>query len=607
MYLFLRLELVFAVFLPVFCSILLTLGTLGLLGIPVSLVNTLFIVFILGVGIDYSVFLLNGAVDAYRGKEKHEEITCGAIVVCTLATLCAFVTLAVARHPVLRSIGVTGSVGSISSLAVAVLVVPATVRLLLPYEGRYGTLSLRFLARGSWAFVFLVGHGLVYLCLLRYLVWLRYPKNVAARQSFARKYIHKAAAGLMRYFPYSGSELTFIGSNPESFRPSAVIVSNHLSPFDIMVILALPAEMIMVVKRWVWDAPVMGRMVRDAGYLLAQETEAETLLARCSELLQQGVSVMIFPEGTRSPDGRMRRFHRGAFELAIRTDSDVIPVLLTNTQSCIPRNGFWVGDFRSIARVLPRVTKGTFDYAQGSRALSKHVKEKMSALEFDDWRTSQNGKAFWHNIRSLYNYSGKYIESYIAWKLRLDPIYRQIDEIIPDEGPVLDLGCGYGLMSNILGRKSFRRHVLGVDFDRRKVGVAQRTAVASLNVFFELHDINEWNYPAADAVVMVDVVHYWPEDQQRSIMQKACACVRQGGTLVFRDALASAGWRHRLTVWGEYFSTRTGHNQRGNGLHFCERDFYVREFENAGMKLYSELSHMGRGSNSVLVFRKDLL
>jgi SAM-dependent methyltransferase len=251
------------------------------------------------------------------------------------------------------------------------------------------------------------------------------------------------------------------------------------------------------------------------------------------------------------------------------------------------------------------VTSETFDYALGARALARHVKEKMLAHEKEDWRFAQQGKAFWHNIRSLYNYRGARVESYIAWKLRLDPIYRHIDEIVPVEGFILDLGCGFGLMANILARKSLHRHVMGVDFDKAKIEIASGTVPIRLDTSFEIQDIREWEYPKADTVLLIDVLHYWSEETQESIIEKVGACLPEGGTVIFRDALSEGKWRHRLTAWSEVFSTKTGQNRRGDTLCFRHRDFYLSAFEHAGLKLFSEPPNLGRGSNAVLIFRKE--
>ena len=256
-------------------------------------------------------------------------------------------------------------------------------------------------------------------------------------------------------------------------------------------------------------------------------------------------------------------------------------------------------------RVLPRVGPETFDYNRGSRELGHHVKKQMLEHQRADWHLAQDSRAFWHNIRSLYNYRGAFVESYIAWKLRADPIYRRIDTFVPQAGVVLDAGCGYGLMSNILARKSLDRRVIGVDLDPRKIRVAGGTALAVPNVQFELGNLLDTPFPEAQAVILVDVLHYWSKPRQRDLIAKACKALRPGGVLLFREACKSSGWRHRLTVWSERMATVLGHNRAAEGLYFYDEDFHLHAFQSNGLVLQDRPENLGRGSNEVFILRKD--
>ena len=599
-----RIELVIAVFVPVWLSILFTLGVLGWTGQPINLVSSLFIVFIFGIGIHYSIALMTNAVALYNGHGVGDSVAHGGVLLCALISVLSFGSLLFAQHPALFSVGLAGLLGIVSSFCAAVLVVPWIMRQLLPHEGRYGTPSLKTYAGMAWAMAYLGGCGLVYTLALRWIVRLRHPNDCEARMRFARRYFHRVAVGLLDYFPYRDSQRLYMDAGPDAFKPAGVIVANHLSAFDAMVIVALPAETVMIVKDWVWRIPIWAPLIRDTGSILAREDATEELFRKAAEWMDKGVCVMFFPEGSRSPDGRMRRFHKGAFELSLRTGRDIIPVVLSDTQSCIPRHAKWGGEHRCVIRVLPRVRPHNSDDAQDARALADRVKGLMLEHVSPDWRIAQNGEAFWHNIRTLYNYRGAYVESYVRWKLRLDPIYREIDSVVPVRGSVLDLGCGYGVMSHILARKSLERRVIGVDFDERKIGIARQTALATPNLSIEMQDILEWEYPPADAALLIDVLHYWPKEKQLRILEKAAACLREGGVLIVRSAVASSGWAHRATAWAEIFARVTRRNRRSDGLFFLERDFYLEAFRRTELVLQATTTESSRGSNELFILRK---
>jgi 1-acyl-sn-glycerol-3-phosphate acyltransferase len=603
MLLFLRIELVLAVMLPVFYSIVITLGLLGFLGININLVSCLFIVFIFGVGSDYSIFLACIALDFYLGQRKYQLVTLGAVVICALTTICSLGVLVLARHQVLFFLGAAGLIGIICSLIAAVLIVPIITSHLFPAETRHGAPTLRKILAAILSYIYVGLAALFYLSFLKCLVKLWYKNRRFEQQRFVRRYFHYVARGLINWFPFRGTSCVYINCDRQAFPRASVIVSNHLSAFDIMVVLSLPVDLVMMVKQWVWRKPIVGSIIREAGYILVEDN-VELLLSKAASYLERNISVMVFPEGGRSRDGKMGRFHKGAFELAIRTQSDIIPLLITDSQSCLAPETYYVGYSKTIVQALPPVTAENCDYSIGPQSLATRVKTMMQALEHQNWRISQQGRPFWCNIRSAYDYLGRYVESYVAWKLRLDPIHRSIDELVPEEGLVLDLGCGYGLMTNILARKSRHRYVIGMDYDTRKIAVAKQSGRLNQNAEFQLSNLFDAQYPQAECVVLVDVLHYWPLEKQLLIISKACGCLKDDGILVFRDGLYSSTLQHQLVKWTEYIACLIGHNRRGEGLFFYERDVYANAFDRHGLQLIKEYEHLGHGSNTVLVCRK---
>ncbi|MCP4638953.1 MAG: methyltransferase domain-containing protein, partial [bacterium] len=528
------LELVLAAFMPLALSVVVALGLLGLFGVAINMVSSIFIIFVFGVGVDFSVFLLANARDMYMGRSESAEDTVGSVAMCALTTLCGFTGLALARHPGISSVGITGLIGIGSCLAMSLLTVPVFAGILFPPSDNNEKITLKTFLGAMWAAVYLGPIMAIYRFGIRYVLMVVWRGDVARRQRFARRYMHLMAVGLLRFFPYRHSGCHFVNVRPEGFRKAGVIVSNHQSSFDIMVILSLPADLVMVVKDWVWNCPVMGVTVQDAGYILAGSMSAEDLIAECTRLIDSGVSVFLFPEGTRTPDGLVRRYHKGAFEVAIQADADIVPVVLSNTRTCLPRGTFLIGDFRAVIRALPRVTSETADYTLGARALAQHVRRLTEGYALDDWRLAQRSRVFWLNLRRQYKYLGTFVEPYVTWKLRLDPVYRGLDALVPEHGHILDIGCGVGIASNLLANRSITRTVHGIDSDEAKIHVAKVSARGRPSVTLETADALSADLPRADAVLLIDVLHYWTPENQRRLIERACAALAPGGVLVFR-------------------------------------------------------------------------
>jgi 1-acyl-sn-glycerol-3-phosphate acyltransferase len=431
---------------------------------------------------------------------------------------------------------------------------------------------------GGMAFFFLL-----YLLLVQHVLRLWHWKDAEARQRFLRTYMRKVVAGMIRTLPYATSQRIFVNAGPDTFAKPGVIVSNHQSNSDIFMVLALPGELVMMVKDWVWNTPLMGPVVQEAGYLPVNRLDTDSLMQQSADLLKRGISIAVFPEGTRSPGGTMRRFHMGAFELAVRTKADIIPVLLTNTWDCIPWHAFWIGEHCLVVRALPRVTPDTFDYSQGARAVAAHVKEKMQAHVETDWWFSQAGPAFWSNLRSLYRYRGIKIEREVARRLHRDPLCKRIDGLVPETGTVLEVGCGYGLLANLLAAKSPRRTVIGIDSDPERIRVAQQSVQARSTATFTRLDASRDSLPEAGAVLAIDALTRWPAAQQKDVIARICACALPGGIVLFRNPI------HRTP--------------RPPRQSLPEED-YVSMFEGCGLTLEKEYPGMGPGSTRVLLFRK---
>jgi 1-acyl-sn-glycerol-3-phosphate acyltransferase len=167
------------------------------------------------------------------------------------------------------------------------------------------------------------------------------------------------------------------GVRVENPRRPYVVVSNHQSFADIPIISHLPWEMKWIGKAELFRIPFIGWMMRLAGDIPVDRADrrsgARMLLAAKGCLLNR-CSVMFFPEGTRSPDGRVWRFNEGAFHLAVKAGVPVLPVAVEGTRDCLPKRSWKFGPPQEILlRVLPPVeTEGLT--SEGVAALTERVR-----------------------------------------------------------------------------------------------------------------------------------------------------------------------------------------------------------------------------------------
>ncbi|MCU0593263.1 MAG: 1-acyl-sn-glycerol-3-phosphate acyltransferase [Desulfobacterales bacterium] len=140
----------------------------------------------------------------------------------------------------------------------------------------------------------------------------------------------------------SGVRVRVVGA--ERMDPAAAVIcmSNHQSNFDIPVLLGyLPVPFRWLAKAELFKIPVFGRAMRGAGYIPIDRSDRPAAIAslrQAAAAIRGGVSVVIFPEGTRSPDGTLKPFKKGGFVMAIEAGVPIVPVALRGTFDIMPKN-----------------------------------------------------------------------------------------------------------------------------------------------------------------------------------------------------------------------------------------------------------------------------
>jgi 1-acyl-sn-glycerol-3-phosphate acyltransferase len=188
--------------------------------------------------------------------------------------------------------------------------------------------------------------------------------QVWGRSILAASRVRVAVAGLERLDP----------------AKAYVFMANHQSNYDIPVLLGhLPVQFRWLAKAELFKVPLFGRAMRAAGYISidrADRSSAFQSLGAAAAALERGVSIMIFPEGTRSPDGALGPFKKGGFVMAINAGATVVPVAIRGTYAIMPKRA-WLIRPRDVTLAVGDPIAASAYAPEAKEALMERVREAL--------------------------------------------------------------------------------------------------------------------------------------------------------------------------------------------------------------------------------------
>ena len=165
-------------------------------------------------------------------------------------------------------------------------------------------------------------------------------------------------------------------------QPS-VIICNHQSHIDLACQLILTPRMIFLTNQWVWHSALYGFLIRHAEFYPVAEGIDE-LMPRLRSLVERGYSIAVYPEGTRSKDCRIARFHQGAFHIARELGLSITPVCLYGPGRVLPKGSHWLNKGPVYMEVGAPISQETLqqmgDARQQASAMRKYYKEWYERL-----------------------------------------------------------------------------------------------------------------------------------------------------------------------------------------------------------------------------------
>jgi 1-acyl-sn-glycerol-3-phosphate acyltransferase len=163
---------------------------------------------------------------------------------------------------------------------------------------------------------------------------------------------------------------------------ACLFIANHTGNADAPAIVdSIPRQIAVIAKKSLFTIPLVGRAFRIAHFIPVDRSNRESAIASVDAavaLMKQGVSFLIYAEGTRSADGRLLPFKKGAFVLAIKAGVPIVPVACSGAHRIWPKNRNRIQPGEVVVRFCPPVDASAYKYDQ-REALAKHVHDAIAA------------------------------------------------------------------------------------------------------------------------------------------------------------------------------------------------------------------------------------
>lgn len=599
-----RIEIALISFIPMVVTWICILGLMGLLGIEFNIINIIISTLIFGLGDDYSIFITDSLIEKYKyGKQKINSVKT-SIYLSAITTMIGLGILIFAKHPALKSIALVSVIGIASILFVSQTLQPLLFNFFIQNRTlkKQHPFTLWSFAKTVYAFTYYaIG------CMAVTFVGFILTKCIPFARDTMKYVYHVVICKMMWGLLYMMANVKKRFINKELFEPDkpAVIIANHASFLDLLRIISLHPKILLLTNKWVWRSPVFGALVRMADYYPVEEG-AEFSIDKMKYWVDRGYSIAVFPEGTRSYNDEISRFHKGAFYIAEKLNLDIQPAVFHGVGNCIRKGDFLLKNGQINVQFLPRIapndTEYGVTYSERARKVGRYFKAAHEKLR----KENETVHYFKEQLIRNYQYKGPILEWYCKIKARLEKYYEPVEKLVPKSGEILDIGCGYGFLDYMLAWTSSERQITGIDYDEEKIEVANHNFSKTEQLTFIAGD--GLDFPTTksyDCILIMDVLHYLTPEKQILLLEKCNANLNPKGTLIVRDGLENLGKKHKGTQLTEFFSTTLfGFNKTENQLHFLSEPM-LTEFATRNNLTQKTIDETKYTSNVVTIFTKD--
>jgi 1-acyl-sn-glycerol-3-phosphate acyltransferase len=273
------------------------------------------------------------------------------------------------------------------------------------------------------------------------------------------------------------------GYAPEKFEKPAIIIANHQAHIDLTCIIGLHPKIVALTNKWVWNSPFFALPLRFADFIPVYK-DFENKIDKLKKITKKGYSILIFPEGTRSPDCTINRFHKGAFYWAEQLKLDILPVTIHGMGHVLPKQEMMLRKGQITIRIGERVSYNEYaklgSYQQTGKWFRKQIAESYCQMAAKIENADYWADKVYHN----YVYKGINIEWMVRLNLRKNKNYNTQIETLKNARNIKITHCGYGEFPLLTALSLKQSDIYAFENHKEKLTIAKNCISVPTNLHY---------------------------------------------------------------------------------------------------------------------------
>ena len=489
---FRRIELMLISVIPIVVTGIVTAGMIGWFGLELNIFSTIVCTLIFGIGVDFSIFMTSALQNEYTTGKNNLATYRTSILLAVITTVLSIGTLIFAKHPALKSISSVSLIGIFSAVIITFVFYPLLFKIAFTNRVKKGKspISLRLLLHSTLSFIY-YGLGGFMFSVFGQIMMKLLPVNKTIKMQWFRKAMSKFMKSVLYTNPFATKRI--INKNNEDFSKPAIIIANHTSFLDTLAVGMLSHKIIFLVNDWVYNSPIFGRAVKLAGFYPVS-SGLEDGITHLKEKIDEGYSLMIFPEGTRSETNYINRFHKGAFYLAEQFNLDILPVYIHGNSETLPKGDHIIYDENINVIIGNRIaisdTSFGLDYSQRTKSINKYFRAEFTAIrkEYEDVDYFKN------KLFLSFLYKEQQIINQVKEDFKVNKShYFNLNKYIASDAKILHIANDFGQIDCLLALQEPKRKIQTFIFDEEKRNVASCNYLVKKRNISYVNTISETN------------------------------------------------------------------------------------------------------------------